>query len=69
MTVPLTGSVSPVTMNYATYNNMGYIWMLPANYDATKRYPLLLFMHQDDNGNPYYQGGASNDVVGPQIKF
>jgi poly(3-hydroxybutyrate) depolymerase len=65
---PLTGTVSKVTKVYKTLNGTAYILIPPANYDATKRYPMLVFLHQDDQGNPYYQGGQGNDIVGPQIE-
>jgi predicted peptidase len=31
--------------HYATFADMPYRILLPKNYDATKRYPLLLFLH------------------------
>jgi glucose/arabinose dehydrogenase len=44
---PLTGTVVPGTWQTGTSSNgTGYGFLLPANYDSTKSYPLILYLHQ-----------------------
>jgi glucose/arabinose dehydrogenase len=44
---PLTGTVVPGTWQTGTSTNgTAYGYLLPANYDSTKSYPLVLYLHQ-----------------------
>jgi poly(3-hydroxybutyrate) depolymerase len=37
--------------------HMHFNYLLPFGYDASRRYPVLVWLHENDMGNPYYQGG------------
>lgn len=41
----------------------------PANFDGTKLYPLLIWLHPNQAGNPWYQGQASTISVNEAANF
>ena len=68
VTSPLSGSPTAGTWQLAQINGMYYWYLLPYNYSTSYSYPLLLCLHQLDQGTPFYTGGkvASADLVKPQ---
>lgn len=78
---PLTGTITTGTWQLSTINGMYYWYLLPygytgpdpqgsqANGSAAASYPLVLYLHQLDQANPFYQNGnnPANDLVQPQI--
>ena len=65
---PLPGVVSAGVWSLKQISGMYYWELLPQGYSTANSYPLLLCLHQLDQGNPFYSGGkvASADVVKPQ---
>lgn len=59
ITAPLPGTVTKGTWQLASYNGLYYWALAPANYDSSKSYPLVLSLHQNDMGNPFYTNGSS----------
>lgn len=43
---------------------MHYNYLLPYNYDPSRRYPLLVWLHENDMGNGFYQGGDGYSLAG-----
>lgn len=43
---------------------MHYNYLLPHDYDPSRRYPLLVWLHENDMGNGYYQGGDGYSLAG-----
>ena len=43
---------------------MHYNYLLPYNYDPARRYPLFVWLHENDMGNAVYQGGDPYGLAG-----
>lgn len=67
ISVPL-GSATPGTWTLKSINGMFYWELLPQGYSTTASYPLLLCLHQLDQGNAFYSNGNNGaaDIVKPQ---
>jgi hypothetical protein len=66
ITAPLSGSVNPGTWQAGDINVPGvalpsgkafhYNYLLPANYDPSFTYPILVHEHEDEEGDAWYDG-------------
>ena len=65
---PLSGTIAAGTWTLKQISGMYYWELLPSGYSTAASYPLVLCLHQLDQGNPFYSGGkvASADIVKPQ---
>lgn len=58
-------NVAQGTWRYGDYQSIGmpsgamhYAYLLPSGYSAANTYPVLVYMHQNNEGNGWYQSGG-----------
>jgi predicted peptidase len=74
---PLTGNVSKGTWQYGDLAFSGiatgkfhYAYLLPSGYSTSFRYPILVYEHENTEGNSWYQGGGDptqNTIVNQDV--
>lgn len=74
---PLTGTVTPGTWQYGDLPFSGiatgkfhYAYLLPSGYTTAYRYPILVYEHENTEGNSWYQSGGDptqNTIVNQDV--
>jgi predicted peptidase len=74
---PLTGKVAPGTWQYGDLPFAGiatgkfhYAYLLPSGYSDAYRYPILVYEHENTEGNSWYQNGGDptkNTIVNQDV--